>query len=284
MTDPLSLFDISYLAAFLGGVLTLLPSCGPFLLPAFFAISFKEKKHLVRATFLFFFGLLITFIPLGLGITALVQQVTKNLALIKFVSGIILIFFAVITFFGKNTNLPLSHKLKNKISKKLHRSDTPKNTDALSILVFGMIFGVASGACTAPLFGAVLTVAVTLGVSLKSVLLLFMFALGMIVPLLLIAWFFDSISEKTKMKFFRIKVLKKPLTTVLASLLFASLGLLFLLGNFHTLFASDSLTNLAITLSDNIRTLADATPSYIQIPFFALLAVLLARLLMRWKK
>lgn len=238
------LFDISYLAAFLGGMLTLLPSCGPFLLPAFFAIAFREKKDVVKMILIFFLGLLITFIPLGLGISIFVQFFIKNLKLVQTVSGLLLIFFGFSSLFGWNI-----------IPKKHHRADTPEKSDALSILIFGMMFGIASGACTAPIFGAVLTLAAQQGTNWHTITILLTFAVGMIIPLILLALGWDHISARAKTSFFRQRIGKFPLTNILAATLFFALGILFLSGTIHTITSTDFFTDLSITLSSKILAL-----------------------------
>ncbi len=246
------LFDISYLAAFFGGMLTLLPSCGPFILPAFFAIAFREKKDVVKMIMIFFLGLLITFIPLGLGISIFVQFFIKNLKLVQIVSGILLIFFGFSSLFGWNI-----------IPKKHHRASTPEKSDAISILLFGMMFGIASGACTAPTFGAVLTLAAQQGTNWHTITILLTFAVGMILPLLALALGWDHISARTKTRFFHLalrftffkKKISIPLTNLLAALLFFALGFLFLTGTIHTITSTDFFTDLSITLSNKILAL-----------------------------
>jgi len=48
---------IGYLAAFLGGVLTLLSPCSALLLPAFFAYAFASRSRLLGRTAVFYAGL-----------------------------------------------------------------------------------------------------------------------------------------------------------------------------------------------------------------------------------
>jgi cytochrome c biogenesis protein CcdA len=48
--------EIGYLAAFLGGVLTLLSPCGALLLPSFFAYAFDRPGVLLSRTGVFYAG------------------------------------------------------------------------------------------------------------------------------------------------------------------------------------------------------------------------------------
>jgi cytochrome c biogenesis protein CcdA len=50
--------EISYLAAFFGGILSLLSPCSALLLPAFFAYAFQSRKDLLTKTAIFYLGLL----------------------------------------------------------------------------------------------------------------------------------------------------------------------------------------------------------------------------------
>lgn len=246
------LFDVSYLAAFLGGMLTILPSCGPFILPAFFAIAFKEKDQLAKMIGIFFLGLLLTFIPLGLGVSFLVHFFIRNLQLVQMISGVLLILLGLATLFGWSLTIPTPFRHK----------DTPEKSDPLSILVFGMMFGIASGACTAPTFGAVLTLAAQQGISWHSFSILLIFAVGMIAPLMILALAWERIPQDAKMKFFRLGLrfnlpfIRKPrfipFTNIIAALLFFALGVLFLSGSIHTFTSSDFFTDLSITLSRKI--------------------------------
>ena len=204
---------------------------------------------------IFFLGLLLTFIPLGLGVSFLVQFFIKNLKLVQTISGLLLMYFGVSSLFGWN--------IFSKIFPKLHRADTPEKSDPLSILLFGMMFGIASGACTAPTFGAVLTLAAQQGIGWHSLTILFTFAIGMILPLLVLALGWDHISTRAKNAFFhlalRITFFKKkisiPLTNLLAALLFFALGFLFLTGTIHTATSTDFFTDLSIKLSSKILNL-----------------------------
>jgi cytochrome c biogenesis protein CcdA len=241
MSPPI-LFNISYLAAFLGGMLTMLPSCGPFILPAFFAITFREKEKITKMIFIFFAGLLTTFIPLGLGISALVQFFIKDTWLIQIISGVLLILFGLSTLFG----------IKFIFERK---QSAPEKSDPISLFIFGMLFGIAAGSCTAPIFGAVLTLAAQAGIGWHSLTILLTFTLGMIIPLIILAMLYDRIPSHTKTCFFRLRLGRFPLTNVLGAAIFLFLGILFLSGQIHTFTSSDFFTDLSIRLSNKILAL-----------------------------
>lgn len=275
--------ELSFIAAFLGGLLTLLPSCGPFILPAFFALAFKEKDRLVLMVFVLFLGFLTTFIPLGLGLTVLIHLFVRNITLIHAISGMFLIILGIMAFFG--IQLPFVR----------HAGLVPKKHDIVSVYLFGMIFGIATGSCTAPTIGAVLTVVISQGVGFHSILLLGTFGLGMILPLIILAIFFDHIPEKKKQWFFQKvftitifgKKQKIPLSNMLAATLFILMGITFLfariqnaIGRFFEMTGtSDALISLyqkGLSLTANITPLG-------QLVFFAVLVILIGAFIIKRK-
>ena len=58
--------NLSFLIAFLAGILTLLTPCSLAILPAFFAYGLKEKKKITKRTFTFCLGFTPIFIMFGL--------------------------------------------------------------------------------------------------------------------------------------------------------------------------------------------------------------------------
>src|SRR3972149_12058018 len=57
----------SLIVAYLGGVLSIISPCSIAVLPAFFAITFREKEKLRRAVLIFSLGLISVFVPIGIG-------------------------------------------------------------------------------------------------------------------------------------------------------------------------------------------------------------------------
>ena len=67
--------DIGLLAAFAGGALALLSPCAALLLPAFFASSVGARGRLIVHGVVFYVGLMITLLPVGIGVGALAALV-----------------------------------------------------------------------------------------------------------------------------------------------------------------------------------------------------------------
>ncbi|PJC37017.1 hypothetical protein CO046_02845 [Candidatus Peregrinibacteria bacterium CG_4_9_14_0_2_um_filter_53_11] len=276
------MFSISYVAAFLGGVLMLLPSCGPFIVPAFFAYSFKEKRQLVGMTLIFFLGFLLTFIPLGLSAAFLAKLLVFYGGQVYFTAGVVLIVLALLTLFG--VSLPMPSRLRS--------ADAPERHDILGVLIFGATFGLAAGGCTAPILGSVFTVAAVTGAGFHSVTLLMTFALGMIFPLLLAALYLDAAQIGAVRKFFfravwRFKLGGRlwafPLTNILGALLFGLLGLLFLTSNVTAPLAALGtrlgLLDFFYRANEWIISVTSALPAWVELAFPLILGLFLVFLI-----
>lgn len=170
--------SISLLAAFLGGVISLLSPCSVVILPAFFAASLQKSHHLVRNTLIFTAGVLTVLFPLGLGAWELGQFLTFYRTPLSLAIAAFLLVSAVLTVFGKHIPLP---DLSGKIP--LLRST---GTNA-SILSLGMISAVGSSSCTGPILGAILTLAFTSPTPYKAATLMVAYTLGLVIPLITFA-------------------------------------------------------------------------------------------------
>ena len=71
------MLEVSFAAAFAGGVLSLLAPCSALLLPAFFAYAFTSRTELFGRTLLFLAGLCTVFVPLGLGASFVADDVPE---------------------------------------------------------------------------------------------------------------------------------------------------------------------------------------------------------------
>jgi cytochrome c-type biogenesis protein len=87
-------FEISLLAAFVGGVLSSLPPCSALLLPAFFAYAFTSRAQLVSRTLLFLAGLTTVFAPLGMGASLVAALLLDYRDVTVLFAGLLLIAFA----------------------------------------------------------------------------------------------------------------------------------------------------------------------------------------------
>lgn len=168
--------EVSFLAAFLGGVLSLLSPCSALLLPAFFAYAFQGGGELVKKTGIFYLGLATTLVPLGMGISAVSRVFYGYRGTLILVAGILIIAFGLLQIAGRGFSVGPLARLQGRI-----KGDSAGATYAL-----GAVYGFA-GFCSGPILGAVLTVAAASGQVLQGAGLLAVYAAGMAFPLLLMA-------------------------------------------------------------------------------------------------
>ncbi|MFV0428885.1 MAG: cytochrome c biogenesis CcdA family protein [Arachnia sp.] len=208
--------EIGLAGAFLGGLAALLSPCSAMLLPSFFAVAFSSRTSaLVGRVTLFYLGLLLTLVPLGLAAGALGSLVTTHRDLLALVGGGVLITMGILMIF----DVPLPGA----------GLRVRGGTGAVAVVLLGAAYGLA-GACTGPLLGAVLTMAAVGSSPIYGGLLLAVFGAGMAVPLLVLALLWDRlrIAERLTPRPVRIGPLHTTLWGVIAGLVFVGLGVLFL--------------------------------------------------------
>lgn len=207
---------VGFAGAFLGGLAALLSPCAAMLLPSFFAYAFgSSRKRLLGRTGLFYVGLLITLVPLGLAAGSLGALLATHRGTLALVGGIVLIALGLLQVLGVNFNIPGFR--------------SGGGTGPFSIIVLGAVYGLA-GACTGPLLGAVLTMAAVGGSPLYGALLLAMFGAGMVVPLIVLAlvWDSTSLSEKLRPRTLQLGPITTSVWGLVSGILFIILGILFL--------------------------------------------------------
>ena len=172
------MIEIGYLAAFLGGVLTLLSPCGALLLPSFFAYAFERPGVLLQRTAVFYAGLATVMVPLGTGAALASRLLLSNQDRLVVGAGWLLIGLGVLTAAGIGRLLPgLTGRAQARVAGR---------TSPAAVFGLGAIYGVA-GSCAGPILGAVLTIAALDGRPVYGGALLAVYALGMAAPLFLLA-------------------------------------------------------------------------------------------------
>lgn len=213
--------EVSYLAAFLGGVLSLLSPCSALLLPAFFAYAFQSRRELVGRTFVFYLGLATTLVPLGMGISAVSALFYGHRGALISISGALIIFLGVLQIAGLGFGFgPLSRA-----------AGRFRGTSAGSTFVLGAVYGFA-GFCSGPILGAVLTVAASSGEAARGAALLATYAAGMAAPLFLLALLWDALDlggrrwlRGTEITIGRLRF---HTTNLISGIMFIALGVVFI--------------------------------------------------------
>lgn len=217
--------EISVLAAFLGGALALLSPCGALLLPGYFASSVTTRAGLLLHGAVFFLGLVLTLVPLGVGAGMVGTLFVAHRGTLIVVTSLLLIVLGVLH--GLGIGLDLGRLLPG-----VHRAQqaSARGSGLPRTLLLGAVGGVA-GFCAGPILGAVLTLAVGQGTVILSAVLLAVYGAGMVVPLMLLAALWRRLGARSRAllrgREFTVVGRRLHTTTVLTGALIITVGILF---------------------------------------------------------
>jgi cytochrome c biogenesis protein CcdA len=268
--------EVSLLASFFGGVLSLLSPCSALLLPAFFAYAFGGGGELVRKTGVFYLGLAATLVPLGMGISAVSALFYGQRGALITASGLVLISFGILQLLGRGFTVGPLARLRGRI-----RGDS-----AGAVFSLGAVYGFA-GFCSGPILGAVLTVAAASGGALRGALLLAVYAAGMAAPLLLMSLLWERLDLGNRRwlrgtEVFSLGPFSLHTTNLISGAMFVLLGVLFIAyegtSALSGLYESNGATDLAFAAERWANNVARGIPG---MTILAVTAVLLAALLLR---
>ena len=216
-------------AAFLAGILSFLSPCTLPLLPAFFAFSFQtSKSNVVVSTIAFFLGLATTMSIFGATATALSYFLFHSQQALTIIGGMLIVVFGVMSLFGPGFT-------------GVQFQAAPEAT-IIGSYIYGATFSLGWSACIGPILGSILTLLATQGMGiLQGTFLAFIYALGLGLPLILVATFFSRLGTGTRFwKFLRgrgwvVRLFGRELylhsTSVISGVLLIIMGVLLLSGN-----------------------------------------------------
>ena len=242
-------------AAFLAGIFSFLSPCTLPILPAYFAFTFQARRDRVVLMTVAFLGLATTLVAVGASATALSQVLFRNLSALTTIGGLIIIAFGIMSILGKGfTGAKLL--------------DRPTASVAGSYF-YGATFALGWTACVGPILGALLTLLATQGIAvLQGAVLAFIYALGLGMPLILMATFFSRLGSGSRFwKLMRgrgfelnlgVTTLYLHTTSVLSGLLLVCVGLLLASGQLTLLSQWSQQTRLgewAVSLEQGIEAL-----------------------------
>ncbi|WP_030871900.1 cytochrome c biogenesis CcdA family protein [Streptomyces sp. NRRL S-37] len=207
--------------AFLGGLLALLSPCSALLLPAFFAYSFTSRTRLVARTGLFYLGLCTTLVPLGVAGSFASRLFYGHRDTLVTAGGWTVIALGVAQIAGLGFG-----------SRRMAQAAGGRRSGSvLSVFALGAVYGLA-GFCAGPILGGILTVAAVDGDPLHGGVLLAVYALGMAVPMFMLALLWDRFDLGRKRwlrgRVFRVGPVPLHSTSVVGGVLFIALGAAFL--------------------------------------------------------
>ena len=273
--------EVSFLASFLGGLLSLLSPCSALLLPAFFAYAFQSRGELVGRTAVFYLGLCATLVPLGMGISAVSALVYGYRSTLITVSGLVIIAFGVIQALGGGFAFGPIERLRGGI----------RGSSLVATFSLGAVYGFA-GFCSGPILGAVLTVAASSGSVLQGAGLLATYAAGMAAPLFLMALLWDRL-DLGRRRWLRgrgvsLGSLSFHTTNLLSGLMFIAVGVLFIAfrgtSGLEGLYASGGATDLAFSVERWVEDFSENVPASVALAILGLFFVLLVYGLARRRK
>tara|TARA_R110002072_G_scaffold108763_2_gene235714 strand:- start:3622 stop:4359 length:738 start_codon:yes stop_codon:yes gene_type:complete len=189
------MFDISYAAAVLAGILSFFTPCilpmVPFYLSYMGGLSVSElrgegqiapgaERRLVGSSVLFALGVSSIFVLLGMGATALGQVFAQYLEPLSWVAAAILLVFGL-HFLGV-IKVPLLYR-----EARIDAGGAP--TSVWGAYVMGLAFGFGWTPCVGPALASILMIASGMGEVWRGGLLLLFYGLGMTAPFIVAAIF-----------------------------------------------------------------------------------------------
>jgi cytochrome c-type biogenesis protein len=182
---PTNSFLVLAILAFAGGVLSFASPCTLPILPAYFAFAFQSgRRQIATNTIFFMLGLATMFSLLGAGASFIGRLLNDNADLLLLFGGSLIVVFGLMNLMGKGFS-------------GFQREEMEQNATLGGSYLFGLTFSLGWTSCVGPILGAVLTLAAASASVLHGVMLLFIYALGLGLPLLLVSTLFGRASRKS---------------------------------------------------------------------------------------
>jgi len=176
-------FLVLIIVAFLAGILSFVSPCTLPILPAYLAYTFRSSRQkYFPMTAFFFLGLSLTFTILGMSATLVGSWLKSNLTIFSQVSGALIIIFGIVIIFGKGFS---GIKIKPK-----------KPTTFAGSFLFGAVLGISWTPCVGPILVAILLLASTASSVAKGGFMLFIYSIGLALPLILLSYYIDKVQKQ----------------------------------------------------------------------------------------
>ncbi len=233
MTEYFSLF--SFLTAAVAGTVTVFLPCTYPMIIGYIALIIGDRRnddmtHILRITFWFFVGFTVTFMVFG-SIAGLFGQFSETTLIVNSLRPILTIiggvFFIIIGLLLLQA-IPLPSKLRS-----MRAIPIPSSLTSHSwwrSCAIGAIFAAGWSPCIGPVLGGMLVLAASSQSVIAGTLLMFMFSVGMVLPMLVIALLYGKTAGRIR-RFENIM----PIMRVIGGALFIFLGIIFIMGDFSVL-------------------------------------------------
>jgi cytochrome c-type biogenesis protein len=190
--------DVSYLAAFAGGLVSFLSPCVLPIVPAYIAIitgldieqlggADRPMARIARDTGLFVAGFSAVFVLLGLSATTIGQSVFRNQTLLTRVSGALVLAMALFMLGSLFLRAPWLYQ-ERRFPPDLSRFGP------FAAPVAGVAFGFGWTPCIGPVLTSILAIAASQGSGAQGALLLAVYSAGLGVPFLLTGLLFGRLA------------------------------------------------------------------------------------------
>lgn len=182
---PQHSFLLMVIVAFGAGLLSFLAPCTLPILPAYFAFAVQSNRQQIALNTLFFtLGLATLFSFFGAGASALGSLLRYNQNLLMLGGGALVLVFGVMSLLGQGFS-------------GYQQEEQLRSGGLGSSFLFGMTFAVGWTTCIGPLLGIMMTMAATTGSVLQGTILLFIYALGLGLPLILVSTTIGRLSRQS---------------------------------------------------------------------------------------
>lgn len=269
------MIEVNFAIAYIGGLLTLLAPCSAMLLPAFFAYAFTSSKQLISRTFLFYLGLIAGLVPLGAiagQLGGLFKIYFPTISLV--IAGLIIVIGVMQVFAIKipMINFGLSSKF---------QSGNRSNSSVFGVFLLGFGYAVIGGGCSGPILGAVLGSAIISGSAVLGIIMMLVYALGMVTPVVLLALLWDvlKVGERKFLQPKPVTIFGKFETTIgniISGSIFVILGLLFLFVPSFNVTGIDA--SSYGNIESSVSSIASGIPNWIFVLVVIVLPVIVALL------
>lgn len=192
-------------SVFIAGLLSFFSPCILPLLPVYISILSTNKQgqttnnpsslfkgklnlHLLLKTFIFVAGLSTSFIILGFGAGFLGAVLNTSWFIVACGAFVVLLGLHQVGLFQVSI---LNREKKVKLSRS-------ENRDLIGTYLLGFTFSIGWTPCIGPILGAVLGLSANEGQALYGAFLMFIYALGLLIPFLIMALFSDILLRKVK--------------------------------------------------------------------------------------
>ena len=215
--------SVTFLIAFIGGILTFTSPCGFVVIPTFISYLFKERKRAMFMTAVFSLGMTIAFILFGIIAGMLGNFFNFYKETFAMISGLILVMFGIMMVFNKGFSI-FDFKIKH------------EPNHSWSVFFLGFFFAVGWTPCVGPILGGIIILAAGTGSMINGALLFGFYALGVALPLMIVAYLSDRydvakyfISKHIEFNLFSKKV-RTHIYGIIGGLLLIIIGLIMFFG------------------------------------------------------